>query len=151
MIIIVTWSLIATCVWLKLEPAFSMLVSSAKVCSSPAPNASQNVFVASDKHVHMQCDIPYLELSSREYLIASDERVCLQCDIVFWGAWSRPSQTSAGTSLRKLSLLNDICQNLGRSGPSNIRLNWYGLNTFKNYNTVGNIFCLVYLMYGKNW
>ena len=44
--------------------------------------------------------------------------------------WFRPSQTSAGMSLRKLSLLNDICQNLGWSGPSNIKLNWYGLSSF---------------------
>ena len=40
--------------------------------------------------------------------------------------WSTPSQTSAGMSLRKLSLLNDMCQILSRSGPSNIKLNWYG-------------------------
>ena len=32
-----------------------------------------------------------------------------------------------GTGLHKLSLLNDICQNLGWSDPSNIKLNWYGL------------------------
>ena len=39
----------------------------------------------------------------------------------------RPSQTSAGTSLCKLSLLNNIFQNLGWLGPSKIKLNWYGL------------------------
>ena len=71
----------------------------------------------------------YLEVSSRDYLVASDERVRLQYDVIFGSDPGLPhaSQTSAGTSLRKLSLLNYVSQNLGRSGPSNIKLNWYGL------------------------
>ena len=98
--IIVTQSLVASCVWLKLEPSFSLLVSSAKVCSSPAPKESQNAFVASD--IFTYSVIPYLEVtsrdylntfvcsviwyleaSSREYLVASNERLRLQCDVVF--------------------------------------------------------------------
>ena len=53
-------------------------------CSSPA----QNVFVASDKHVHLQCD-SYLEVSSRDYLVASNERIRLQCEIIFRGGKQR--------------------------------------------------------------
>ena len=46
---------------------------------------AQNVFVASDKHVCLQCDS---EVSSRGYLIASDKHIRLQCDIVFGGVTS---------------------------------------------------------------
>ena len=73
--------------------------------------------------------ISYLEAISRDFLIASDERVSLQCDIIFGGDPCKPFQTSAGRSLRKLSLLNDICQNFGRSGPSNMKFDWYGLTS----------------------
>ena len=48
--------------------------------SSPA----QNVFVACDKHVRLQCDL-YLEVSSRHYLIANDQCVSLECEIIFGG------------------------------------------------------------------
>ena len=49
-------------------------------CLFPAENA----FVASDKHVRLQCD-SYLEESSRDNLVISDERVHLQCEIIFGG------------------------------------------------------------------
>ena len=49
-------------------------------CSSPA----QNSFVASDKHVHLQCD-SYLEVCSKNYLVTSNECICLQCEIIFGG------------------------------------------------------------------
>ena len=49
-------------------------------CLSPA----QIAFIASNKHVCLQCD-SCLEVSSRDYLIASDERVRLQCEIIFRG------------------------------------------------------------------
>ena len=59
--------------------------------SSPAPKRfvpSTNVFIASDKHVRLQCD-SYLEVSSRDYvipyLVACNERVHLQCEIIFFG------------------------------------------------------------------
>ena len=66
-----------------------MFVSSAKSvrpqrqkCLPPA----QNAFVASNKHVRLQCDL-YLEVSSKNYmyLVASNEHVCLQCEIISGG------------------------------------------------------------------
>ena len=65
--------------------------------------------------------LSYLEASIRDYLVVSDKWVHIL-------KWFMPSQTSLGMSLRKLSLLNDIFQNLGRSGPSHIKSNWYGLS-----------------------
>ena len=47
--------------------------------SSPA----QNAFIASDERVRLQCImvIPYLEVSSKDYLVVRDKRVHLQRDI----------------------------------------------------------------------
>ena len=69
---------------------FNVFISNAKhvhhqcqKCSSPA----QNVFVASDKRVCLQC-ASYSEVNSRGYLVAGDKRACLQCDIVFGGEYT---------------------------------------------------------------
>ena len=85
-------SLVASCVCvrLKFESAFSTCLfpvrntffSSSKVfVSGPA----QNAFVASDNVLCLQCDS---EVNSRGYLIASDKHIHLQCDIVFGGVMS---------------------------------------------------------------
>ena len=76
-------------------------VSSRDLCRDYIPSLAMNAFVCST--------ITYLEASSTDFLVASDERVRLQCNNVFGGNPARPSKTSAGTSLRKLSLLNDSC------------------------------------------
>ena len=80
---------------------FDVFISSAKMfisrterirlqyqkCLAPA----QNVLVASDKHVRLQCD-SNLEVSSTRYFVVCNERVCLQCEIMFGGEWHRLSR-----------------------------------------------------------
>ena len=84
--------------------------------------------IASDECVRLQSDNVFggEYVDSRDYLIAIDERVYLQCDVIFGGNPGLPRLTRPRVYI-ELSLLNDICQNLGWSGPSNIKLNWYGL------------------------
>ena len=67
-----------------------------EACSFPMPKVHVRPstkhlrrWVASDKHVCLQCD-SCLEGSSRGYLVASNERVCLQLETVV-GFYSRSS------------------------------------------------------------
>ena len=120
--------------WLKLKRAFSIVSHSHLLqCESLAArdyvfNAlvfSAEVLVSSTKRVRLYRQVSLNALVARP--VVSDKRFRLHCGIVFGSEPGLP-RLARGRVHANYTLLNDICQNLGRSGPSNIKLHWYGLD-----------------------
>ena len=81
--------------------------------------------------------LSYLEASSRDNLIASNERVRLQCDIVL-GSDSGLPRLVCGKASTQTIIIEWHLPKFGQSGPSNIKLNWYGLIDFSCQVTKGS-------------